>query len=247
MSGKRTDNARIKQKYAAARFSLTANVAHYDVESNHSLFKSGEKGPSTNYDGERGFDWGIRNNLQIFPTTTAIWLRFNSVLNDPIWIPEDAWYELYNVEFTNLFLTSTAETTAQVETVKTIADSGGDLNNQYFYLYTIVAATGIETVHGYWFDVDSGGTEPTDSVVDTWHEVDISEDDTANTIAAAIEPVTEATSGLTSTVATDTVTITHDVSGARRNGADGTATTGFTFAVSTPGAGTATTTQIVVV
>lgn len=67
----------------------------------------------------------------------------------------------------------------EITRVDCIADVAGSLNNKYFVIYDGA------TDYGVWLDVDNGGSDPTGAGI-TGIEVDISANDTAATIAAAI-------------------------------------------------------------
>ena len=89
-------------------------------------------------------------------------------------------------------------------TIKCTADVSKQLAGTYFYLYTSNDAVKYQV----WFDVDSDpGTVSADSGC-TLAEVDIVENDPANTVATRLGNVLNALSGVTATVSTDTVTVT---------------------------------------
>lgn len=89
-------------------------------------------------------------------------------------------------------------------TVKCYADTSKRLAGTYFYLYSTNNATSYQV----WFDVDSDPGTVTLTTGHTGVEVDIHEDDSANTIATALKNAIDALSDFTATVSTDTVTIT---------------------------------------
>ena len=235
---------RIRSKYGCARFSLTSTSADYDVNSNHSLFKSANV-PSANYSLARGYDDGHRFNIRI-ECTEPMWVKFNHQDNDMVYITEDVPYEEFNIACRNLYLTSAAETTAQVDRVTTAAESSGNYTGTYFKLYARAALPlNTETVYGIYFTLSSVGTQPTDTEVDTWLAVDLTAAMTATQVADAIEAVIDGVTGVfTSSNAAEVLDITHSVSGARRNAVD--VGTPATITTQTEGVGAATTVQILV-
>lgn len=239
---------RFSPNYAAARIELTATADDYNVNTNHSLFKSGFKGASSNFDADKGYGDGTRFNIRIKPETNAIWVKFNTTDNDRIYIAGDEAFEWYNIETSNLFITSAAETTAQIDQVIAAAESSGNYEvggiGTYFKLFATDATTGVDTTYGVWFDTDDGSTRPTDNDVDTWVEVDIATSDTADTIGGAIATAVDALTPFGASNTTGTVTITHADSGARKDAED--VDTPTTITTETEGAGSATTVNILV-
>ena len=89
-------------------------------------------------------------------------------------------------------------------TIKCTADVSKQLAGTYFYLYTSNDAVKYQV----WFDVTNDpGTVSADSGC-TLAEVDILENDTANTVATRLQHILNALAGVTATVSTDTVTVT---------------------------------------
>jgi len=117
--------------------------------------------------------------------------------------------------------------TAQVQTVTTVADSSGSLNNKYFFFYEPDG-----TGHYVWYDVSSGGSDPALAGF-TAHEVDITTDDTANSVASATQAVIDAIGEFGASVSTNVVTITNAANGYAQAAHDG--DSGFSFAVTTEG------------
>lgn len=239
-------NERLRKKYFAARFSLGNTAADYDVDSNLSLFKSGNL-TSSNYSATRSSEGedGFRYNIRILAETYPIWLKLNSKDNDVIYVPEDVPWEEFNIKCSNLYLTSVAATTAQVDRVVTVAESSGNYTGTYFKLYARATLTGVETVYGIWFTLSSAGTQPTDTEVDTWLPVDLTAAMTSTQVADAIEAVIDGITGVfTSNNVTNTLDITHSVAGARRNAVNGGSPA--TISTETEGVGQATTVNILV-
>lgn len=116
----------------------------------------------------------------------------------------------------------------EVTTVECVADVAASLNDTYFVLHSALDAG----LYHVWFNVDEGGIdpEPEDS---TGIEVAIAEDDTADTVAAALAAALDAHADFVATALTDTVTITNAADGATTNAAD--EDTGFTIDVATAG------------
>jgi len=95
---------------------------------------------------------------------------------------------------------------SEVTSIRCFAESTLD-GSDYFYI------SKTDTDYYVWFDIDSGGTDPA-VTGRTGIEVDISADDTAATIATALQTALNAISGITATVSSETVTVTIDTAGA---------------------------------
>lgn len=108
----------------------------------------------------------------------------------------------------------------QVDQVVCGADVGKSLNSTAFYFCVTT------TQHYVWLDVDNTGSDP--SLTGTAHEVDISENDTAATVAGAIKLVIDAIANITCTVSTATLIISNDNVGVNTIAATD-EDTGFTF------------------
>lgn len=121
--------------------------------------------------------------------------------------------------------------TSEVQTVTTVADSSGSLNSTYWTFYS----TGNAQLYYVWYNINSAGVDPavTNAI---GIKVSAATGASANTIASNTNTAinTAAIFGVGSTVATDVVTVTNSP-GKVSAAADGTAATGFTFAVSTTG------------
>lgn len=120
---------------------------------------------------------------------------------------------------------------AEVTDVTTVADVAGSLSSTFFTLDTIT------TKYYVWYDVDNGNADPAPAGR-TSIEVDISANDTANTVASNTQAAVNAVTDFSATVLTNVVTITHAALGTVENARDGSPATGFTFAVTTQGDGT---------
>lgn len=118
---------------------------------------------------------------------------------------------------------------AEVSTIECVADVAGSLNDTYFYINTP------ENEYYVWFNADAGGTDP-EVAGKTGVEVAISEDDTADTVAAAVKTALDALADMAASVVTDTVTVTNGTGGAVEDPSDSAEATGFTFDVTTMGA-----------
>lgn len=121
---------------------------------------------------------------------------------------------------------------AGAQTVAFVADSSGSLNSTYFLLND-------EQGNGYyvWFNINSAGVDPA-VAGRTGIAVAGATNVTAATLGAAAKPLIQAANGgLSFSVSgTSTLTITNLIKGPSTPAIDGTAATGFTFAV-TAGAG----------
>lgn len=126
--------------------------------------------------------------------------------------------------------TSTALT---AQTVATVADSSGSLNNKYFYLNSANGTTGYYV----WFNVNSAGTDPA-IAGKTGIAVAIATGATAGTVGSTMATAIAAvgSSLVFSASGTTTVTITSLVTGPMVLATDA-GSTGFTFA-GTTGTGT---------
>lgn len=112
-----------------------------------------------------------------------------------------------------------------VNNITTVADVSNSLNNKYFYVNSASVAYYV------WFNVSAGGTNPL-VPGKTGIEIDISTNDTANTVAAAIRAATIA--GITLSGATNHAIFTNNVGGPAPSAVDGAAPTGFSFSATQP-------------
>lgn len=121
--------------------------------------------------------------------------------------------------------------TYQENCVTCVADVSGSLNNKYFVFYTPAGAK-----HYCWFNVASGGSDPTIAGA-TAHAVAISTNATAGDVATALQAVMDVISGFDASVSGETVDITHTSYGYAYPAHDGYSTggTGFTFNLVTAG------------
>lgn len=124
----------------------------------------------------------------------------------------------------------------EIFTVTAVADSSGSLNNKYF-LFTVGT-----TNYYAWFNVSSGGSDPS-LAGKTGIAVAIATNDTADTVAAALQSAvsTALSTAATVTVSTDTVTASLTAHSNVTDAVD--FNTGFTIAVTRQGS-SATETQI---
>lgn len=115
---------------------------------------------------------------------------------------------------------------AEITTIQAVADVTSSLNSKYFLFNTPTKN------FAFYFDVDSNGVAP--AITNrTVLAVAISENDTANDNAAALQAVMDAQAEITATVLTDTVTATNATTGEVDDPVDN--GTGFTFTVTTQG------------
>lgn len=120
------------------------------------------------------------------------------------------------------------ENVAQVQKITCRADSGGDLNNDWFAFYLPSGAK-----HYCWFNVASGGTDPAIAGA-TAHEVAIASGASASAVASAVEAVLEAITGIASDVSGSVITVTFEDTGYAPLAHEGVGT-GFSFEMVTEG------------
>ncbi len=127
---------------------------------------------------------------------------------------------------------STVAATKNVQTITTVADSSGSLNDTYFTF------SDAGDVHNYyaWMNINSAGTDPAIEGL-TGIEVAGATDVTANTLAtAARAAITTATAGnIVVTGGTNAIILTNVGRGATTAAADGEDATGFGFSTGTAG------------
>lgn len=237
----RVVSTRLKPHDDGGTFTVAATAYDHNVSSTNGFFRSDRPTDST-YNATLGYDGGYRHFVRI-KADNDFFLKFDSISNKSHKIEAgDTPIELVVRECNNIFLRSAGTTTAQVQRIDTVADSSGSLNNKYFYIYASSTATGYEETIGVWLNVNSAGTQPTDSLVTQWVPVAIATNETANNVAVAVEaaieailvPVSTGADAFSSSVSTNQVTVTwqsaNNFSGPQRNAADSTAApTGFTF------------------
>lgn len=109
------------------------------------------------------------------------------------------------------------EITGQAETTTIVcrADSGGDLNDTYFYL----SGANNTTLYYVWYNINSAGTDPA-IAGRTGIEVAAATGAADTAIASATQAAIDAVTGLTATVSTATVTVTNDTAGAATDAVD---------------------------
>lgn len=115
---------------------------------------------------------------------------------------------------------------AEETLIETIADSSKSLAGKYFFLNTPA------TEYVVYFKVDSTGSDP-NLTGKTSIQVDVSEDDTANDNANALQTILDSTPGISATVSTNQVTVTNDDTGSVEAATD--FDTGFDITVLTQG------------
>ena len=118
-------------------------------------------------------------------------------------------------------------------------DEGGNKQSTYFFINAIeVDATtdvGFKTVEYYvWFDVSSGGSDPSLSGK-TGIEVDISTDDNAATVATAVKNALDALSNFSASISSNQVTVTNTNRGSVTDASDFNST--HTISTTTQGTG----------
>ncbi|TXH08953.1 MAG: hypothetical protein E6R04_09670 [Spirochaetes bacterium] len=119
---------------------------------------------------------------------------------------------------------------AQVQTIKTIADSSGSLNSTYFFLY---AADG--TKRYVWLNINSAGVDPAPAGF-TGVSVAAATSASAATIASALQSAIDGLDDFTASVSGNTVTVTDVTQGYAPEMHDSNAApTGFAFSTTTLG------------
>lgn len=121
---------------------------------------------------------------------------------------------------------------AEATDITVVADVAGSLNSTFFNFWT-----GNDRIAYYvWFNVNSAGVDPAPAGK-TGIQVALATGDTANTVATQTRAAITTTAGayVTVTGATSHVIITNKVKGATTNAANGTASPGFSYSVSTAG------------
>lgn len=116
----------------------------------------------------------------------------------------------------------------EVTSVTTVADVAGSLAGKYF----LISAGDSGVDYYVWYKVSGVGTDPT-LIGKTGIEVDISTNDSANTIASATQAIIDAHVSFSATVSTNVVTVTADLGGLTKDADAG--TSGFTVVVMTQG------------
>jgi len=130
----------------------------------------------------------------------------------------------------------------EVTKITTTADSSGHLSGRSFFINAIEADSttdvGFKTVEYYvWMDVDNGSSDPSHSGK-TGVEVDISANDTANTVATAVKNALDALSNFSASVSTNEVTVTNANRGSVVDASEPlSGNTGFTISTTTQGTG----------
>ncbi len=128
----------------------------------------------------------------------------------------------------------TAQPVPETQTVTTVADVSGSLNSTYFTLNSAGNLQGFYV----WFNINSAGVDPAPAGL-TGIEVSAATNASANTLAGDIKTAILANAAaatyFTASVATDVVTITNIQPGATTAAANGTASPGFSYAVTTTG------------
>lgn len=134
---------------------------------------------------------------------------------------------------------------AEEQDISTVADIAGSLGGTYFHLYSADNAT----VYTVWIDVDDGSTAPNIPYT-TLIEVDISANDSANTIATAVSAAIDDSEfpDFDASVTTNVVSVVNAANGSARLAHDPTKqsefisvdsaaalATGFTFVQTTKG------------
>lgn len=118
----------------------------------------------------------------------------------------------------------------QCQSVTTVADVAGSLNETYFVLYDALD----DTLYHVWYNVAAGGTDPAPAN-STPIEVDIASGATAAAVASATAAAIDAITGFESSSVAAVVCICNTQPGLSTTVADGGDPTGFTFALTLAG------------
>ena len=121
------------------------------------------------------------------------------------------------------------EDTAQVQTITTVADTAGSLNDTYFF---ITDSETTPTNYYVWFNINAGGTDPSLAGY-TGVEVTAATGATAEAIATATASALDALGGFGAAATSNVVTVTHASTGYAPEAYDN--DSGFAFAVTTQG------------
>lgn len=168
------------------------------------------------------FDMSMNGNEGIGDKIRSIFSKYHSLIKicemEVNMEAPDADAEVYT-SFTDAF-TGAAR---NVDQVVCVADVGGSLDSTYFWFYVATAQ------HYVWLDVDNGGSDP--SVAGTAHEVDISANDNAATVGAAIQAVIDAIADISCSGTTTLIIENDNVGIVTATAFDGltTGATGFAF------------------
>jgi hypothetical protein len=117
----------------------------------------------------------------------------------------------------------------QVQTITTVKDTAGSLNNKYFF---ISDAEAVPTNYYVWFNVGAAGADPTIAGY-TAAPVAIAEGATAEAVATALKDVLHGLAGFTATVSSNVVTVSCVSEGYAPAAYD--SNSGFAFAIVTQG------------
>lgn len=120
----------------------------------------------------------------------------------------------------------------EVQNITSVADTSGSLNSTYWTFYNAGNANGYYV----WYNINSAGVDPAVAGL-TGIQVAAATGANANTIASDTRTAIAAVSGITVTVtgATNHIILSNNFAGSNTAAADGTATTGFGFSVTTAG------------
>jgi hypothetical protein len=183
------------------------------------------------------------------PTGYALQLTFAGTLISEVGIqPNDVIKfrsgVLANQEFLVLAVTSpttivvsdssefSATGTEEIQTVTTVADSSGSLNDTYFIIYSALNAK----EYYVWYNINGAGVDPSVRGA-TGIEVSAATNASANTIASDTAAALAAVAGnpFTASATTDVVTVTNNRAGVTTAAYDSGVPTGFAFAVTQAG------------
>lgn len=132
------------------------------------------------------------------------------------------------LSYGDAFSISGTDGVKEVQTIVTVSDVSGSLNNKYFLIDTPFVNYYI------WFNINSAGTDP--AIANrTGIQITGATNVLASTLATSINTAFNALVQMTSTVSVNTVTVTNGIIGAVTAATNGAASPAFTFAVTTTG------------
>jgi hypothetical protein len=164
-----------------------------------------------------------------YPTNQFVPTNWTNIANATTTISGASTYLIPVTSICHQFLRVVYTSTATgVQTITTVADSSGSLNNKYFLLQTANGAN----KYAVWINVNGAGTPPVVSGY-TAVEVAVATNATASTIASTMATALAVTGIASAIAATATVTVTLSATGPFVPAVD--VDTGFTFATATFG------------
>lgn len=162
--------------------------------------------------------------------------EFETLFGNADDIADDGWYAVngfYDNAGTGnvMYVVNVGEGTKEVNSITAVADVTGSLNSKWFKLDSAYD----RRLYYVWYDVNSAGVDPAVSGR-TGVKVSVATNATAGAVGTATAAALDALADFSASSTTGTMTITNATGGPSTDAAEGTAPTGFTFAVTTQGA-----------